>query len=109
MERPTIDPTTGEARWQSPTFVCRFTDGVVTRMTTYCAAGKRDLQRGIALSRAAYHSRTKKEPPPIGEAWFETSDGVVLQEYDANAVFQSIVRSFEQATVREEEAEGLNS
>jgi hypothetical protein len=46
------------ARMASPTFVCRFSDGVVTRMTTHCADGL-DLRRGIALARIAYQSRAK--------------------------------------------------
>jgi hypothetical protein len=54
----------------SPTFVARFSDGITTRMTCHCAPDQFDLQRGIKLSRAAYASRTKKEPPPIVEGRF---------------------------------------
>jgi hypothetical protein len=42
-------------RW---TFVAQFEDGVVTRMTTFCANGDYDLPRGIALARNAYDQRT---------------------------------------------------
>jgi hypothetical protein len=48
----------------SPTFVAKFADGVVTRMSCYCERGQLDLKRGIKLSQAAYEVRTKKEPPP---------------------------------------------
>ena len=37
-------------QWQtttSPTFVARFSDGVVTRMTCHCTPGNLDLRRGI--------------------------------------------------------------
>jgi len=67
----------------SPTFVAKFTDGVVTRMTTFCVPSALDLPRGIALSLAAYDSRTGKAPPPIIEAHFELPGGGVLQRYDA--------------------------
>ncbi len=74
----------------SPTFVCRFDDGVVTRMTIHCAPDAPDLRRGIALSRIAYRSRTKgDDAPPIAEACFETQDGVVLCEYDAKAIAEA--------------------
>jgi hypothetical protein len=67
----------------SPTFLCRFSDGVETKMTTHCTPDNLDLRRGIALSRIAYRSRTKgKRPPPIADARFQTLDGVVLREYD---------------------------
>jgi hypothetical protein len=71
----------------SPTFVCQFSDGVVTKMTIHCTPGKLGLRRGIALSRIAYQSRTKgKQPPPIANARFQTLDGVVLREYDHKAI-----------------------
>jgi hypothetical protein len=67
----------------SPTFVARFKDGIVTKMTTHCAPGKLDLRRGIVLSRIAYRSRTGNEPPPIAEARFQTPEnGELLREYD---------------------------
>src|SRR5215469_15592453 len=72
---------------QAPTFVARFSDGIVTRMTCHCAKQNLDLRRGIVISRAAYESRTKgKEPPPIVEARFQTPDGKILCEYDNKAI-----------------------
>ena len=65
----------------SPTFVCKFSDGVVTKMTTHCTPENLDLQRGIVLAHVAYRSRTGKKPPPIAGARFQTLDGVVLREY----------------------------
>jgi hypothetical protein len=77
----------GESNEVAPTFVARFSDGIVTKMTCYCAHGNLDLRRGIVLSRAAYESRTKgKKPPPIAKAHFQTLDGVVLREYDDKAI-----------------------
>jgi hypothetical protein len=71
----------------APTFVARFSDGIVTKMTCYCARGKLDLRRGIVLSRAAYESRAKgKEPPPLVEARFQTREGEILCEYDNKAI-----------------------
>ena len=70
----------------SPTFVCRFSDGVVTKMTTHCTPDNLDLQRGVALARIAYRSRTGKQPPPIAGARFQTLEGVVLCEYDDKAI-----------------------
>jgi len=71
----------------SPTFVCHFSDGVVTKMTTHCTPDKLDLRRGITLARIAWRSRTgKKNPPPIADARFQTLDGVVLREYDTIAI-----------------------
>jgi hypothetical protein len=67
----------------SPTFVCKFSDGVVTKMTTHCSPDNLDPQRGIVLAQAAYQSRTQgKQPPSIAYARFQTLDGVVLHEYD---------------------------
>jgi hypothetical protein len=68
----------------SPTFVAKFADGVVTRMTCHCEAGKDDenVQRGIKLSLAAYESRTKQFPPLIIEGRFvEPFSNTVLREY----------------------------
>jgi hypothetical protein len=71
----------------SPTFVAKFNDGTVTRMTTHCAPDNLDVLRGIILSRAAYQSRMKgKGPPPIVGAYFQTLGGDVLCEYDAEAI-----------------------
>lgn len=54
-----------------PTFVATFTDGEITRMTTHCPDGKLDPGRGVRLSRAAYQSRMKKEPPAMAAGRFE--------------------------------------
>ena len=72
----------------SPTFVARFSDGVVTKMTCHCTPGDFDLRRGIVLARLAYRSRMKgKEPPLIAEARFqEFGDGKILREYDVLAI-----------------------
>jgi hypothetical protein len=64
-----------------PTFVAKFADGEVTRMTVW-AENKPNLSRGVRLARHAYRSRTGNEPPPIIEARFER-DGSVLETYDA--------------------------
>jgi hypothetical protein len=56
-------------------------------MTTYCTPDNLDPLRGIALSRLPNRSRTKgNDPPPITEARFQTRDGVVLREYDDEAI-----------------------
>jgi hypothetical protein len=69
----------------SPIFVGTFADGVKTQMTTWHdpTAKSLDLGRAIRLSKAAYGSRTKKQPPPLSEGHFER-DGVVLQTYTAD-------------------------
>jgi hypothetical protein len=40
-----------------PTFVAKFADGVVTRMSTFTSLEKLDWDRGVRLSQAAYESR----------------------------------------------------
>jgi hypothetical protein len=68
----------------SPTFVARFADFVVTRLTTHCTRDRLDLQRGVKLAQAAYASRTRKKPPPIIEARFvEPFSDQVIKAYDA--------------------------
>jgi hypothetical protein len=70
-----------------PTFVATFSDGVVTRMSTFCEDGKLDLGRGIRLSRAAYTSRLKQPPPAMIAGHFEVppngdgSAAVILRSY----------------------------
>ena len=62
---------------ESPTCVVEFVDGEITRMTTCCATGEPDRQRGTNLARHAYRSRTGREPPAIKSLHFE-SDGMQL-------------------------------
>jgi hypothetical protein len=69
----------------SPTFVARFADGQVTRMTVYTPLPKLDASRGVRLAQWAYRSRMKREPAPIIEAWFESND-TRLASYDADAL-----------------------
>jgi hypothetical protein len=69
----------------SATFIAIFADGEATRLTTYAAAGKLNLTRGVRLARAAYESRTKRTPPAIAEAHYEC-DGEVLETYDAETL-----------------------
>ena len=69
-----------------PTFVATFSDGVVTRMSTFCEDGKLDLGRGIRVARAAYESRRKQPSPALIAGHFETppcdgSAAVVLRRY----------------------------
>jgi len=64
-----------------PTFVARFADGQTTRMSTHTTLDKLDMKRGVRLSRHAYSSRVRKDPPVILEARFESADGEVLAEY----------------------------
>jgi hypothetical protein len=66
----------------SPTFVAKFADGVVTRMTCHPDKDPLDIKRGIKLSQAAYESRTKMAPPLIIEARFvEPFSDIVIQQY----------------------------
>jgi hypothetical protein len=67
----------------SPTFVAEFENGdsvVVTRMTVHMPGGKLNMARGVRLARAAYESRTKKPPPAIISAHYE-SDGEIIETY----------------------------
>jgi len=65
-----------------PTFVAKFSDGEITRMTTHCTPTKLDPGRGIRLSRAAYKSRTGRPAPAIVEGHFEKHDGEILKRYE---------------------------
>jgi hypothetical protein len=67
----------------SPTFIARFTDGEVVRMTTNHDDERKtlDLKRGVRLARWAYISRKQQEPPMIESASFESSDGKTLAAY----------------------------
>lgn len=69
-----------------PIFIARFADGVTTRMSIYSGLDPLDLERGIAVSRAAYSSRTRTPmaaAPLIVQAHFEDGDGAVLASYTA--------------------------
>jgi hypothetical protein len=59
----------------NPTFVARFADDEITRMTVYCEPGKLDVGRGARLAQHAYRSRMRREPPAIIAANFEHTDG----------------------------------
>ena len=76
-----------------PTFVAKFADGEITRMTTYCPNGQLDLGRGVRLSRTAYQSRKGKEAPPMIEAQFfepphDGREAVMLESYSATELAQ---------------------
>jgi hypothetical protein len=43
----------------SPTFVARFVDGEVTRMTTHCTPRRLDAAQGMRLSVGAYEIRVR--------------------------------------------------
>jgi hypothetical protein len=71
------------------TFVARFDDDVVTRMTTFCADGNFDLRRGLSVARAAYESKTGSNKPPriVAAKFIEPGyDDTILKEYDAEAL-----------------------
>jgi hypothetical protein len=78
----------------SPTFIARFEDGQVTRMTAYCENGKLDLKRSIALARAAYEKRAGKPPPSIVAAKFVELgyNDTMLKEYDAKALGEALTK-----------------
>jgi hypothetical protein len=57
---------------ESPTFVAKFADGEVTRITVLARRDKLDVARGVRLAQHAYRSRTGREPGPIVEACFRT-------------------------------------
>jgi hypothetical protein len=63
-----------------PTFVAKFADGQITRMSTFTSLTDLDRGRGIRLSLAAYESRMRQAAPQISEAWFE-QDGLILARY----------------------------
>jgi hypothetical protein len=78
-----------------PTFVAKFADGEVTRMSTFTSLADLDWERGVRLAHAAWSSRFRspndstsnryKLPPvvcpPVISAHFE-QDGKVLARYD---------------------------
>ncbi|MGO8918017.1 MAG: hypothetical protein ACLQJR_19105 [Stellaceae bacterium] len=80
------EPDNSSPKW---TFVAKFDDGVFTRMTTFCADGKFDLERGIAVARAAYESKTggNTSPAIVAAKFIEPGyDDTILKEYDAEAL-----------------------
>jgi hypothetical protein len=75
----------------SPVFVAVFTDGQTTRMTTHTTSlAKLDIGRGVRLSRHAYRSRMRQEPPAIMSAHFESTEGKVLEKYDAKSLTEDV-------------------
>jgi transcriptional regulator with XRE-family HTH domain len=75
-----------------PTFVARFSDGEITRMSTFTPLENLDVGRGLRLARAAYEARARRSggrlppvPPPIVHAHFER-DGETLATYDEDAL-----------------------
>jgi transcriptional regulator with XRE-family HTH domain len=65
-----------------PTFIAEFTDGTITRMTTYTSLEQLDWDRGEHLARHAWASRHKAAPetaPPIITARFERNGTVLAQ------------------------------
>jgi hypothetical protein len=44
------DTKEGSTMTESPTFIARFADGQITRMTVYCEPGKLDVGRGMRLA-----------------------------------------------------------
>jgi hypothetical protein len=89
----------------SPTFVCRFSDGVTTKMTTHCTPDNLDLRRGIALAHVAYRSRTGKQPPRIACAHFQTLHGVVLREYAEKEITDVTVKPLKGAALSDRPGE----
>jgi hypothetical protein len=80
------------------TFVALFDDGVVTRMTTFCADGKLDLKRGLSVARIAYESKTGSNKPPaiIAAKFIEPGyTDKVLEEYGADALAEAEIAEAE--------------
>jgi hypothetical protein len=80
----------------SPTFICTFADGEITRMSVWHESRNAplDLDRGVRLACVAYESRAKRKPPAITEARF-LRDGVALKEYGADDLkgFNALIAS----------------
>ena len=67
----------------SPTFVAKFEDGIVTRMTVHGGEGRFDLARAVELALIAYESRTGQRPPRLAAGKFvqpNSYDEVVLKD-----------------------------
>jgi hypothetical protein len=71
----------------SPSFICVFADGEITRLTVWHAAERKtlDLMRAIRLACRAYRSRKHRDPPAIERAHFERDENI-LATYDASAL-----------------------
>jgi len=98
VSRPKTPKSKGRV---GPTFVCKFADGTVTRMSVFTSLEKLDWGRGVRLSQAAYQSRWRTHirkqtskpclidiapvPPAIVSARFERN-GVVLAQRNGGAV-----------------------
>jgi hypothetical protein len=77
----------------SPSFICKFSDGQSTRMTVYHEGKKFDVIRGVALACHAYRSRTQKKPPEIIEAQFvDAASGKVLAQYSATEIIAELAQ-----------------
>jgi hypothetical protein len=74
-----------------PTFVAQFSDGQVTRMSTFTSLENLDWKRGVRLSQAAYESRCRHArcAPPIVSAHFE-QDGKTLATCDRQSVLRDL-------------------
>jgi hypothetical protein len=90
-----------------PTFVAKFADGMVTRMSTFTSLENLDWDRGVRLSQAAYQSRWRTReranhfkrtgkhcpldpvapvPPAIISAHFEQDGNVLAQRNGGSAL-----------------------
>jgi hypothetical protein len=76
----------------SPTFVARFVDGEVVRMTIYHDDERKtpDLKRGVRLARWAYLSRKKQEPLMIESASFRSCNGETLATYTTEQLAKAL-------------------
>jgi hypothetical protein len=71
VSKPKAKPSKHKDR-VGPTFVAKFADGEVTRMSTFTSLEKLDWERGIRLSQAAYQSRwRKRQHQTDARAWWK--------------------------------------
>jgi hypothetical protein len=80
-------PKTVKKNRVGPTFVAKFADGQVTRMSIWTTLDNLDYERGVRMSQAAYESRMRQKhgprkrfATPIVSAHFE-QDGETLATY----------------------------
>jgi hypothetical protein len=70
----------------SVVFAAEWSDGTKTRMSIYTMVGELDIERGVAVSHAAYSSRKRIPMAEIAativQAYFE-KDGTVLRSFAA--------------------------